>query len=143
MIANTVWAVGIVAVTVGLLWLTSRALRLKHPVAKWRGVVVGALFSLLFCFITYGGIKGMFDLYMPRGTAVRDLKVDMSPARVERGKHIANMWCASCHSKSHEVPLSGGGNLSEEAHMPLGDLYPINLTPAGPLKDWTDGEIFR
>lgn len=27
--------------------------------------------------------------------------------------------------------------------MPFGDLYPINLTPAGPLKTWTDGQIFR
>jgi mono/diheme cytochrome c family protein len=26
---------------------------------------------------------------------------------------------------------------------PLGILQPINLTPAGPLKDWKDGEIFR
>jgi mono/diheme cytochrome c family protein len=74
---------------------------------------------------------------------VRELHVSMAPERVARGQHIANAMCADCHTKNKQLPLSGGNNLSEDAHMPLGDLVPFNLTPGGPLKDWTDGEIFR
>lgn len=143
MLANIVWAVGFLALTVTLAWLTSRTRRLGNPFAKWGLLVVGGFFSLLFCFLTYFGIRGDFDLYLPRGTAARELKVDMAPARVARGQHIAAMVCANCHTLNGDLPLSGGKNLSEEAHMPLGDLYTINLTPAGPLKDWTDGEVFR
>jgi mono/diheme cytochrome c family protein len=45
---------------------------------------------------------------------------------------------------NQQLPLSGGKNLSDEPGVPpLGVLQPINLTPAGPLAKWTDGEIFR
>lgn len=143
MINNTVWAACFLLLTIGLFWLTARSRRLSNPFAKWGLVVVGAFVSLIFCFITYAGIRGVFDLYLPRGTTPRDLKVDTSPARVARGEHIAGMLCAGCHSLNGQLPLSGGKNLSDDTGMPLGDLYTINLTPAGPLKDWTDGEIFR
>lgn len=143
MLVNSVWAVGFLALTVTLAWLTSRSRRLVNPFAKWGLLGVGVAVSLIFCLVTYAGIRGMFDLYLPRGTPARDLKVDMSPARVARGQHLAAMVCANCHTLNGELPLSGGKNLSDEARMPLGDLYTINLTPAGPLIDWTDGEIFR
>ena len=143
MLANIVWAVGFLALTIVLFWLSSRARRLRNPFAKWGLLVVGGVVSLIFCLVSYVGIRGLFDLYLSRGTAPRELKVDMVPARIARGEHIANMLCVGCHSLSGQLPLSGGKNLSDEAHMPLGDLYTINLTPAGPLKDWTDGEIFR
>jgi mono/diheme cytochrome c family protein len=83
-------------------------------------------------------------MYAPRGRAVRDLKVQATPERVARGQHIAETMCVGCHSMNGELPLSGGRNLSDEPGVPpLGILQPINLTPAGPLKEWTDGEIFR
>ena len=33
--------------------------------------------------------------------------------------------------------------MSEDLPVPIGSLVPPNLTPAGPLKNWSDGEIFR
>jgi mono/diheme cytochrome c family protein len=39
--------------------------------------------------------------------------------------------------------LSGGKNLADDTGLPLGNLYPPNLTPAGELKSWSDGEILR
>lgn len=48
-----------------------------------------------------------------------------------------------CHSINKELPLSGGRDFGEGLGIPIGSLVPYNLTPGGPLKDWTDGEIFR
>jgi mono/diheme cytochrome c family protein len=66
-----------------------------------------------------------------------------TPEQIERGKHIANAFCTSCHSVSKELPLAGGVDLGEDFPIPLGSFVSSNLTPAGPLKDWSDGEIFR
>jgi cytochrome c553 len=34
-------------------------------------------------------------------------------------------------------------NIGTDSPVPIGDLISFNLTPGGPLKDWTDGEIMR
>ena len=39
--------------------------------------------------------------------------------------------------------MTGGVDLGLDLPINLGKFYSVNLTPAGPLKDWTDGEIFR
>jgi mono/diheme cytochrome c family protein len=36
-----------------------------------------------------------------------------------------------------------GNNFGAEVGFPIGTLYAPNLTPAGDLKDWSDGEIVR
>lgn len=143
MLTNLVVTVAVLAATTALLWLTWRLRRLPRPIVRWLGIGGSGLVSLVFVIVSVAGARGMVRLYAPRGTPARNLKVDMSPERIARGQHIANTLCVSCHSLTGQLPLSGGKNLSDEAGMPLGDLYTINLTPAGPLKDWTDGEIFR
>jgi mono/diheme cytochrome c family protein len=139
---NTALLLVFLALTAALISLTMRAWRSPRPVARWGGGIAGGIFSVLFLAISFFGARGVFKLYRPSDRVVRDLRVQILPERVNRGAEIAN-WCASCHSLNNQPPLAGGHNLSEEAKMPFGDLYPINLTPAGPLKDWTDGEIFR
>ena len=143
MLANTLFLLVCLALTVALIWVTMRARRLQGAALKWAAVGAGGLFSLILLLVSSLGTKGMVQLYSPRGRPVREMKIDATPERVARGQHIANAWCVGCHSMTGDLPLSGGKNLSDEAHMPLGDIYTINLTPAGPLKDWTDGEIFR
>ncbi len=64
-----------------------------------------------------------------------------SPERIARGAHIALTTCVACHATNGQLPLSGGINLTDDLPLPLGMLVPPNLTPGGPLKDWTDGEI--
>ncbi|HEX5688857.1 MAG TPA: c-type cytochrome, partial [Roseiflexaceae bacterium] len=39
------------------------------------------------------------------------------------------------------LPLSGGNDLSGDSPVPIGTLVPPNLTPAGPLQEWSDQEI--
>jgi len=130
------------ALTMTVIWLSFRASRASHPAVKWPGLLIGSVLSLILLGVSVAGARGTVQLYSSSDREVHDLKVDTAPERVARGREIAN-WCASCHSLNGQVPLSGGKNLSEDIHMPFGDLYPINLTPAGPLKTWTDGQIFR
>jgi mono/diheme cytochrome c family protein len=63
--------------------------------------------------------------------------------RLSRGEHLAHL-CAVCHSTTGNVPLDGSRkNLGEIGGISLGTLYAPNLTPAGPLAGWTDGEVLR
>jgi mono/diheme cytochrome c family protein len=132
----------VLALTIAAFWSVFRVRRSTRPALKWSWIVVGSLLTLILMVLTFTGTRGMFNLYAPSRHPVRELKVDLTPERITRGEEIAG-WCAGCHSLNGRVPLSGGKNLSEEAKMPFGDLYPINLTPAGPMKSWTDGQIFR
>ena len=40
------------------------------------------------------------------------------------------------------LPLAGN-NFGQEIPIPFGTLYAPNLTPAGEIKDWSDGEVIR
>jgi mono/diheme cytochrome c family protein len=141
-LTNALFLVAFIGLTLTVIWLTLRVRRSNKPVLKWLGLLGGSLVGLILLVVTSTGARGMVKLYAPTSHVVRDLKVEATPERVARGQEIAN-WCAGCHTVNKQLPLSGGHNLSDEAKMPFGDLYPINLTPAGPLKDWTDGQIFR
>ncbi len=39
--------------------------------------------------------------------------------------------------------FTGGFDLSEDIPIPIGSFVSANLTPAGPLSHWSDGQIFR
>jgi mono/diheme cytochrome c family protein len=140
---NLAVTVCVVAVTLALGWFTWKMRRATNPFAKWSVMIVGGVVTLILAIVSFAATKGMFATYGQRGTAARQMTVERTPARIARGEHITGMMCASCHAVNHQLPLSGGSNLSDDAHMPLGMLQPYNLTPAGPLKDMTDGEIFR
>ncbi|WP_439558754.1 c-type cytochrome [Dyadobacter sp.] len=81
-----------------------------------------------------------------------DLKVELTPARIERGKYLANhvTVCMDCHSTRdwtrYAGPLSGGLGgggeaFTQEMGFP-GKFFAPNITPYT-LASWTDGEVFR
>ena len=82
-----------------------------------------------------------------------DMKVEITPEKVERGRYLANSVaiCSDCHSlrdsskfamPNHGPMFAGsGGDFTREFGFP-GDYYAPNLTPAH-LGNWTDGEIYR
>lgn len=144
MLAHILYFLCFLAATAGLISLIVRARTWQKRGAKWGMFIGGGLVSLILIILTAAGANGLRKMYSPRGRPVRDLKVAITPERVARGQHIANTMCVGCHSLNRQLPLSGGPNLSDEPGVPpLGILQPINLTPAGPLAQWTDGEIFR
>ena len=137
-----IWLV-IVAAAVLLGWLTFRAWRAKNKAVKWGGVIVSGLFTIVLTLVSVIMLIGMVKVYSPRSAPVPDLKVAGTPEQIARGEHLAGSFCASCHSATNELPLTGGVDLGKDFPLPLGSYVSVNLTPAGPLKDWSDGEIFR
>ncbi len=136
------WLV-LAALTLLFGWLVLRAWQAKRAWVKWLGVALAGLVTLLLLLITVLTARGLFILYLPRNYPVSSIKVAGTPEQIARGQHVAESVCAACHSATTDLPLSGGVNLSTDTGLPLGDLYPPNLTPAGELADWTDGEILR
>ena len=143
MVGNILIWLAIVAVAVLLGWLAFRAWRAKNKAVKWGGVIVSGLLMIVMVLLSVAYLNGMVKAYALRSAPVPDLKVAATDAQIERGRHLANSFCASCHSTTNELPLTGGVDLGKDFPMPLGSYVSVNLTPAGPLKDWSDGEIFR
>lgn len=131
------------ALVVLFVWLTFRAVRSNKMWVKIVGGVIGALVTLLLVAVTFVIGKGFFDLYRPYPVAEVTVTVAGTPEQIARGEHLAGFLCASCHSQKGELPLSGGNNLSADTGLPLGDVYPPNITPAGKIQNLSDVDIFR
>lgn len=143
MLGNIVLWLIIIAAAVGLGLLAWRARRAHNRVVKWGGTIGSGLLALVVVLIGVFMLIGMVKAYAPRTAPVPDLKVTASADQIARGQHLANSFCASCHSTTNQLPLTGGVDLGKDFPMPLGSYVSVNLTPAGPLKDWSDGEVFR
>ncbi|MFO7826956.1 MAG: c-type cytochrome [Cyclobacterium sp.] len=87
------------------------------------------------------------------GPAPENLKVTVSPEKIERGKYLANhvMLCIDCHSQRDfslfsAPPIPGteakGGERFDHSMGFPGVFISPNITPAG-IGDYTDGELFR
>ena len=104
------------------------------PLSSLLGLALVAVFALIFV-----GIYRMNRA--PYTYSLADIQAEMTPEQIAKGERYASV-CADCHSSSGSLPLDG----SKEnflADTPMGVLYAPNLTPGGPLKDWSDGEILR
>ncbi len=143
MLGNILILIVIIAVALGLGGLTRRAWHAKRKVVKWTGFVAGSLLTLLVSFVGVLMLTGLVKFYMPRTVPVPALKVAGTAEQIARGEHLANSFCASCHSTTNQLPLMGGVDLGKDFPMPLGSFVSVNLTPSGPLQSWSDGEIFR
>jgi mono/diheme cytochrome c family protein len=88
-------------------------------------------------------LVGFFKLNVAPATyTVSPVKVGMTPDQVTRGERLAHI-CTDCHSSSGQLPLDGSKDNLLAGGPPFGTIYAPNLTPGGPLKDWSDGEIIR
>lgn len=124
-------------------WLAWRAWHALNPFVRWGGGILVSLLTLLVAAVGVMAAVGLVKWLAPPATAVPDLKVAGTPQQVERGRYIANSLCVECHTVSRQLPLSGGQDMSKQIPLPVGSFTPPNLTPAGTLKDWSDGQIFR
>jgi mono/diheme cytochrome c family protein len=113
------------------------------------------ILGILIILIVIFGIG--FSYYVksafPKVDAPPQLKIDITPERVARGKYLANhvMVCIDCHSTRDWSKFSGpivpgsegkGGDMFDESMGFPGTFYARNITPYG-IGNWTDGEIFR
>lgn len=143
MIGNLVSLIvlGLVLVLFG--WLTWRAWHARRGIVKWGGSILAGLVTLILLLVTLLTLKGFLTFYLPAGSPPEAFQVEGTPEQIARGKHITSMFCVGCHGHNDQPPLTGGNDLGAGIAFPLGSMISVNLTPAGPLKDWTDGEILR
>jgi len=126
--------------TLLLAWLTRCAWRARRALIKWPGAILAGLLSVICLVVTLLPLMGVYRIYGPSVAAAADLQIAGTPDQRERGQRLATL-CAGCHSSTGSLPLDGAA--SDMTEGSLGVLYPSNLTPGGPLRGWTDGEIVR
>lgn len=116
-------------------------------VVKILGIVLMLLFLVIAGALTY--IKAA----LPDVGDAPDLKVELTEARIARGKYLANSVnvCMDCHStrdwSKFSAPVvagtmgKGGERFDQTVGFP-GVYYSKNITPAG-IARYSDGELFR
>ncbi|TNE80815.1 MAG: c-type cytochrome [Bacteroidetes bacterium] len=111
------------------------------------------LYLVMFIAIVITGGLGYLYTAFPAVDAAPDIKVELTPERVARGKYLANHvnLCMDCHAirewdKFAGPPKAGtegtgGEHFNHDMGFP-GDIISPNITPYR-LANWTDGEIYR
>jgi cytochrome c553 len=130
----------LVACSAALAFGAMRAWRSQHRALKWGGASLAGLTAAAFALPAVLMVVGLYKL-QARHAPAPDLKVAMTPQQIHRGQAIASAFCGACHS--HTGTLTGGRDLGEHLPARIGRLIAANLTPAGQLSHWSDGEIFR
>ncbi|MCC6601406.1 MAG: cytochrome C, partial [Crocinitomicaceae bacterium] len=116
-------------------------------VLKYFVYVVGVLIIIVIALLSY------LKFALPDVGPAPQMKVEITPEKLERGKYLANhvMLCMDCHSTRDWDYFSGpmvagtegkGGETFDQKLGFPGKYIAPNITPFH-LKSWTDGEIFR
>jgi mono/diheme cytochrome c family protein len=106
-------------------------------VLKYFLILIGIILFIGVAAFAYISIKGI-----PTYEAKKiDYKVEVTPARVERGKKIVMLLCANCHKDPQTGVLTGHRML--DAPKEFGDVFSQNITQDKNygIGAWTDGEI--
>jgi mono/diheme cytochrome c family protein len=130
----------LIAAAALLAWSSLRASRAKNNFVKWGGAGLAALLSAAVTAVSVIMIVGLFKLHA-RSAPDPDLKVASTPEQIQRGQAISDGFCSACHSKTGT--LTGGLDIGEHFPISIGTFVSSNLTPAGRLSRWSDGDIFR
>jgi mono/diheme cytochrome c family protein len=137
---NIVVLAVLTAVAVFLAWSASRCWRNKNIVLKSIGTGLAGVLAAAVFVISVVMMAGLFKLDA-RSAQTPEIKVAGTPEQIERGQAITDSFCGGCHSKTEH--LAGGFDVADDLPIPVGSFVTSNLTPAGDLSHWSDGEIFR
>lgn len=111
------------------------------------------LIVFLVIVVTLGGVLAYISVVLPDVGDAPELKVDITPERLERGKYLATAvnLCIDCHSTRDWTRFAGppvpgtfgkGGERFDQSMGFPGVYYSKNITPAG-IGQYSDGELFR
>ncbi len=103
--------------------------------------------------VIIAGFLSYVKFALPDVGAPENIKVELTPARIERGRYLANCVnvCMDCHSTRDWTKFSGPsvagtlGKGGEEFNQTIGfpgRFIAKNITPFG-IGKWTDGELLR
>lgn len=113
-------------------------------ITKYVVFTIVVAFTLLLSYV---------KLALPNVGDPENIKVEITPERIERGRYLANSICVcmDCHSTRDWNKFSGpliegtfgkGGEIFDQKFGFPGTFYSRNITPFG-IGDWTDGEVLR
>ena len=99
-------------------------------------IVVGILLIAAGGFAAFVALRGVPDYK----AELVDLKVAITPERVERGRQLTAMICNDCHMDRNTNKLTG--TRMDEIKQ-FGTIYSKNITndPEHGIGKWTDGEL--
>jgi cytochrome c553 len=131
----------ILAATSALLgWSGIRAWRINNALLRWSAVSLAGLLAAAVSFLCVLTVVGLFRLHF-RSAPVPTLEIAGTPEQIQRGQAIDNSFCSACHSNPGHLTVDM--DISNDFPIPLGSFVSSNLTPAGQLGRWSNGEIFR
>ncbi|MES3017293.1 MAG: c-type cytochrome [Bacteroidota bacterium] len=118
-----------------------------------RKVKSGIKYVVLGLIAIIIGVLSYVSFALPDVGEPEDIKVEITPKRIERGSYLANSVssCTDCHSERDwnkfagplvEGTMGKGGEEFNQKYGFPGKFFAKNITPFA-LKDWTDGEILR
>ncbi len=99
--------------------------------------VLAGIVGLALLFVNFRGVPS-YEVNIPE--SIKNIKVEVTPARVARGEKIATIMCNACHA-NEENRLTG----KHIADLPaeFGKAYSLNITQDTEhgIGNWTDGEL--
>lgn len=103
-------------------------------VLGWVLLTVAIVLGIGATYIHYTGIPSYDPPHIP------DVKVEITPQKVEQGQKIASMLCMHCHSNSDNRMT---GRKLTDLPSEFGDIYSTNITgdEEKGIGKWTDGEL--
>ena len=130
-----------IAAAVLFAWLSRRLGSNKNVYFRWIGSGLTGFVALALALLCATAAVGFFKERYSRGAPVPELRVEGSAEQIRRGQAIADGFCGACHSRNGT--LTGGEDIGKHLPLDMGSFVSSNLTAAGALKRWSDGEIFR
>lgn len=114
---------------------------------KITAIIVGSIIGIILIFILY------LRIFLPNVPLKKELQVQVTAERLERGKYLANhvMVCIDCHSTRDWTRFSGpivsgsegkGGEIFDQKLGFPGKYVSTNITPYT-TKSYTDAELYR
>jgi mono/diheme cytochrome c family protein len=138
-VIGTIQVIVVFIVAVAFAWLTGRAWALRTTALKIVAGILSTLITLVLAVVAAVSLIGAFRINTPHGAPAANITARATPEQMAVAQRRLN-GCTGCHSSTGAQPLDGSAMNFIEG---LGTLYAPNLTPGGPLKDWSDGEIAR
>ncbi len=137
---NILGLAAMVAAIALFVWTGIRTWRMKNRFLKWGGAGLAAVLVVAVSSASALTLAGIVKQHARRAP-VPNLQVAATPEQIARGKAVVDGFCSACHSSTGT--LTGGLDAGKHFPIPVGSFVSSNLTPAGRLKRWSDGEIFR
>jgi cytochrome c553 len=130
-----------IAAAILFAWLSLRLRNAKSVSLRRFGAGLTGLIAFALSLICVTAAVGLCEQRHWRSAPVPELQVEGSVAQVRRGQAIADAFCGACHSRNGT--LTGGEDIGKHLPLDMGAFISSNLTAAGSLKGWSDGQIFR